>query len=193
MAGDSRSFRLFMDQYAQRLAAFVRRRVAADPATIEDIVQNTLIRAVRALPQYRGEASLYTWLCQVAHSEMRDQGRRERRRVSTTSLHADDVAGIVESLPDPSDCPGGLPATVEDETADAVITTLARIPPRYARVLEWKYGDDASVDEIGHLLGIGVTAAQSLLARARSAFREAWGHRSAKPVRTEADRARSSP
>jgi DNA-directed RNA polymerase specialized sigma24 family protein len=44
-------------------------------------------------------------------------------------------------------------------------------------VLEWKYGDEASVEEIGRLLGIGATAAQSLLARARSAFRETWEQR----------------
>ena len=171
--GDHRAFRRFMDRYAQRLAAFVARR-CGDSTAVEDLVQNTLIRAMRALAQYRAEASLYTWLCQVACSEMLDQRRRAQRRVPTVSLHHDEFAGVVEALPDPEGCPGGLPDSLP---GDAVLATLERLPRRYARVLEWKYGDEASVEEIGRLLGIGATAAQSLLARARSAFRETWEQR----------------
>jgi RNA polymerase sigma-70 factor (ECF subfamily) len=47
------------------------------------------------------------------------------------------------------------------------------LPSRYGDVLEWKYVDGKSVEEIGVALGIGHTAAQSLLARARVAFRGA--------------------
>ncbi len=191
VAGDARAFGRFMDLYAQRLAAFVRRRVAADGASIEDIVQNSLIRAVRALHQYRGEASLYTWLCQIACSEMLDERRRLRRRIPAVSLDVEGIAGMVAALPDPTDYPGGLPAATENPTTDAVITTLARIPLRYARVLEWKYGDEASVEDISGLLGIGVTAAQSLLARARAAFREAWLAQGEKPGALSLARARS--
>jgi Sigma-70, region 4. len=50
---------------------------------------------------------------------------------------------------------------------------LDRLPARYGDVLEWKYIEGRTVDEIGAALGIGHTAAQSLLARARAAFREA--------------------
>ena len=50
---------------------------------------------------------------------------------------------------------------------------LDRLPARYGDALEWKYVEGRSVEEIGAELGIGHTAAQSLLARARVAFREA--------------------
>jgi len=50
---------------------------------------------------------------------------------------------------------------------------LDRLPSRYGDVLEWKYVDGDSVEQIGERLGIGHTAAQSMLARARTAFREA--------------------
>jgi RNA polymerase sigma-70 factor (ECF subfamily) len=59
------------------------------------------------------------------------------------------------------------------ETARLVRSLLDRLPSRYGDVLEWKYVEGLSVDEIGAELGIGHTAAQSLLARARVAFREA--------------------
>ena len=49
---------------------------------------------------------------------------------------------------------------------------LDRLPGRYGDALEWKYIEGHSVEEIGQRLGIGHTAAQSLLARARVAFRD---------------------
>jgi RNA polymerase sigma-70 factor (ECF subfamily) len=48
------------------------------------------------------------------------------------------------------------------------------LPARYARALEWKYGDGFSVDEIARMLGLTTIAAQSLLARARVAFKQSW-------------------
>ncbi len=53
-----------------------------------------------------------------------------------------------------------------------VHSVLDRLPNRYGEALEWKYVEGRSVEEIGERLGIGHTAAQSLLARARVAFRE---------------------
>ena len=96
--GDPHTFRLFVDAYAQRLAAFVMRRTAADHASAEDVVQDTLIRAIRALPQYRGDASLFTWLCQICRSVIIDQHRKTVRRPQTVSLDAHPrIAALVEA------------------------------------------------------------------------------------------------
>jgi RNA polymerase sigma factor (sigma-70 family) len=56
----------------------------------------------------------------------------------------------------------------------AVIEALNALPERYALALEAKYGDGLSVDEIAAVLGVTPIAAQSLLARAREAFRDHW-------------------
>jgi RNA polymerase sigma-70 factor (ECF subfamily) len=61
----------------------------------------------------------------------------------------------------------------QSEVRQLVRTVLDRLPPRYGDALEMKYVEGLSVDEIGVQLGIGTTAAQSLLARARVAFRDA--------------------
>ncbi len=59
------------------------------------------------------------------------------------------------------------------EVGRLVQSVLDRLPARYGDALEWKYVEGHSVEEIGARLGIGHTAAQSLLARARVSFREA--------------------
>ena len=58
------------------------------------------------------------------------------------------------------------------ESARLVRVVLDRLPASYGDALEWKYIEGQSVETIGDRLGIGTTAAQSLLARARRAFRE---------------------
>ncbi len=58
------------------------------------------------------------------------------------------------------------------ELGRLVHAVLDRLPGRYGDALEWKYVEGRSVEEISERLGIGQTAAQSLLARARVAFRE---------------------
>jgi RNA polymerase sigma-70 factor (ECF subfamily) len=59
-----------------------------------------------------------------------------------------------------------------DEATRLVRVVLDRLPANYGDALEWKYLEGDSVESIGKRLGIGTVAAQSLLARARIAFRE---------------------
>jgi RNA polymerase sigma-70 factor (ECF subfamily) len=173
-AGDQRAFDEFFYSNAQRLAAFAARRSSLDPAAVEDIVQNTLVKAIRNLASYRGEAALFTWLSEICRNELADVYRKAARRPVHDSLDDPHAAQrLVAQLP-------GLPQHEPTAQVDswmlrgAVMRTLSALPERYARALEAKYGDGLSVDEVAHLLGVTATAAQSLLARARAAFQECW-------------------
>src|SRR3977135_1544332 len=75
-AGDQRAFDEFFSASAPRLVAFAARRSALDSASLEDIVQNTLIKAARNLASYRGEAALFTWLTQICRHELADGHRK---------------------------------------------------------------------------------------------------------------------
>ena len=70
LAGEQAAFERFFAAYARRLAAFIARRTPLQAAEIEDTVQTTLIKAIRNLRAYRGEAALYTWLCTICRSEL---------------------------------------------------------------------------------------------------------------------------
>ena len=145
-----------------------------EEAATREVVQATLAKAMHKLGGYRGEAALFSWVCQICRHEIVDRLRAEQRHTSHLVLIEDrpDLRAALESLeaPDEYDLIKGYERA---EVGRLVKGILDRLPGRYGDALEWKYVEGHSVEEIGVRLGIGHTAAQSLLARARVAFREA--------------------
>jgi RNA polymerase sigma-70 factor (ECF subfamily) len=174
LAGEQAAFERFFAAYARRLAAFIARRTPLQAAEIEDTVQTTLIKAIRNLRAYRGEAALYTWLCTICRSELADARRKAARQPPHQSTDSDSSAQawLLELAAPVTDEPHT--ATERAAHGDAVVAVLTALPERYALALEWKYGDGFSVEEIAGMLDLTVAAAQSLLARARNEFKQRW-------------------
>src|ERR1700731_3726346 len=70
----------------------------ARPASLEDIVQSALIKAVRHLASYRGEAALFTWLTEICRNELSDEHRRANRRPAHISLDEPEAAHRWEEI-----------------------------------------------------------------------------------------------
>ncbi len=173
LAGDERAFTTFFETYFPRVYRFALPRMNRNADAAKDVVQSTLIKAMRAIGDWRGEATLFTWLCQICRRQIADHVRSQRRHTSNVVLidDSDEVRAALESIEAPvTDDP--LHGADRAELARLVHAVLDRLPHRYGEALEWKYVEGRSVEEIGERLGIGQTAAQSLLARARIAFRE---------------------
>lgn len=173
LAGDERAFSTFFNDYFPRIYRFALPRVNRDADLAKDVVQGTLIKAVRGLKGFRGDSALFTWLCQICRREIVDQLRKQRRRSDQVVLIDDspEIRAVLESIEAPSSTE---PMSRQDaaELQRIVHAVLDRLPARYGEALELKYIEGRSVEEIGDRLGIGHTAAQSLLARARVAFRD---------------------
>jgi len=173
LAGEERAFTAFFETYFPRIYRFALPRLGRNEDVAKDVVQATLIKAMRKLGDYRGEAALFTWLCQICRREIADHVRSQRRRADKVVLIEDseEVRAALESIEAPA---GDDPLRRADsaELKRLVHAVLDRLPNRYGEALEWKYVEGRSVEEIGDRLGIGHTAAQSLLARARVAFRD---------------------
>lgn len=173
-AGDRKAFDAFFREYFPRLYRFTLTRIGSDESLAEEIVQRTLILAMRKMGNYRGEAMLFTWLCQICRNEMaavyRQRGLEAERQVPLEDNPA--VQAALESL----SAEGATPETQHssDELARFVRVTLEYLPAKYATALEMKYIQGCSVEEIGAELEISGKAAESVLTRARAAFKEGF-------------------
>jgi RNA polymerase sigma-70 factor (ECF subfamily) len=173
LGGDEGAFKELFDRFFPRLYRFVLARVGNDPDTARDIVQQTFCNAIGQLDSYRGEAALYTWFCQICRNVLADHFRSKGRAGNVTLIEDHpDARAILESLAGPvSDEPET--GVWRDQLHRIVEATLDSLPGRYGEVLEWKYIDGLSVAEIASRLAVGPKAAESLLTRAREAFRDA--------------------
>lgn len=175
LRGDARAFEYFFNEYYPKLYRFVKRRMPQDAAAAEDIAQGTLCRALESLRSYRGEAALFTWLCTLCRREMSARWDENRAWSAAPRLAEDDPAirAALESLlarehTDP------LRAADREQVRESILAALDYLPAPYGDILEWKYLRDLSMGEIARRLGRSPKAVESLLTRARDAFRESF-------------------
>jgi len=175
-AGEEQAFEEFFEGYFPALYRFVLARCGRDASAAEEIVQAALCRAVAKLETYRGEAMLFTWLCTFCRHEVSAYYRREQRSGPPHALVEDapEVRAALESLAH-EDAWRAAEDGRRDEVARLVQVTLDHLPLHYGRVLEWKYLEGLPVKEIAQRLQVGLKAAESLLTRAREAFRDGFG------------------
>ncbi len=171
-AGDEAAFDRFFEENFPRLYRFALARLNQDADAAEDVVQVTLCKAVAGLRGYRFESALFTWLCTICRHEIAAHHERQGRRPEPVSLVEDSprVRAALESLAAAGE---GDPERQmhRRDVARLVQVTLDALPASYGDALEWKYVHGLSVKEIAERLDLGIKAAESLLTRAREAFR----------------------
>jgi RNA polymerase sigma-70 factor, ECF subfamily len=172
LAGDERAFEAFFNAYFPRVYRFALPRLNGDVDATREVVQATLEKAIRKLEGFRGESGLFTWICQICRNEIVDYIRATRRMRHVVLIDDEpELRAVIESLEAPEEFDLAK-SYGRAEAARIVRVVLDRLPSSYGDALEWKYIEGQSVEDIGKRLGIGTIAAQSLLARARRAFRE---------------------
>ena len=174
LAGDERAFRQLFDSFFPRLYRFALVRLRGDHDAADEVVQRTFCKAIERLDTYRGEAALYTWFCQICRNTLIDHCRRRGAdaRHLTSLEDVPDLRAVLEAITAPA---VEQPEVVawQDDMRRLIQATVDVLPARYGDVLEWKYIDGLPVQEIAQRLAIGPKAAESLLTRAREAFRAA--------------------
>jgi RNA polymerase sigma-70 factor (ECF subfamily) len=173
LAGDERAFEAFFDAYFARVYRFALPRLNGDVEAAQEVVLSALTKAMRNLPDFRGDSALFTWICQICRHEVVDHIRARRRSRHVVLIDDQpELRQAIESIEAPEEY-DLVKNYGQAETGRLVRVVLDRLPNTYGDALEWKYIEGESVEVIGERLGIGTIAAQSLLARARIAFREA--------------------
>jgi RNA polymerase sigma-70 factor (ECF subfamily) len=172
LAGNEAAFDEFFDGYFPALYRFALSRMGRDEDGAEEVAQAALCKIVRKLSTYRGEASLFSWMCTFCRHEISAWYRRRGREPRAADLLEDEpsLQAALDSLA--MDAEGPVDDLQRREVAQLIRSMLDRLPPHYGNALEWKYLDGLSVAEIADRLNLGLKAAESLLTRARRAFRD---------------------
>jgi RNA polymerase sigma-70 factor (ECF subfamily) len=159
LAGDERAWRAWYDATFAPLDAYVLWRCAGLRDVADEVVQETWLTAVRRIRDFDpGRGRFLAWLCGIAANVL----RRHFRRRAPQPLAGDDH-------PAPPD-----PGPERREEAEQIARALARLPSRYEAALRAKYLDRLGVETIARDWGETPKAVESLLSRARQAFRAAY-------------------
>ena len=157
--GDPDAVRRLLDEVAPVVHGYLYARVGGDRTGAEDLLQETLLEAVRSASSYRGEAALSTWLCAIARRRLARHYEQERR--------AEAARSGLRAVPGG----GGEGAAEALERRDEVVRALGRLPVTHRQVLVLKYLDGLPVEQIAAELGRTRVQVQSLLQRARDGLR----------------------
>jgi RNA polymerase sigma-70 factor (ECF subfamily) len=166
---NARCIEALLARYEEKIRACAWRMVG-DPNEIEDLTQETLLRVLRSLPAFKGEASAATWVYRIAHNTCVDAHRRRAARPQTTPLEfGDERIGPNQWAGDETD-----PALLlEDAVAECFVEHALRgLPADYARIASLRLLDGLPNEEIAVRLGTSVDSVKSKLKRARAQLRE---------------------
>jgi RNA polymerase sigma-70 factor (ECF subfamily) len=164
LAGDTAAWRGWYARHFDRLAGYVRWRCGGLPDLADDVLQDTWLTAVRRLRTFDpARGTFFDFLCGVASNVARNAVRGRRRS-----------ARRVRSLADHDDPPAPTVDRAATEKAERVAAALAALPDHYEAVMRAKYLDRQTVEQIAAAWGDTPKAVESLLTRARQAFREAY-------------------
>jgi RNA polymerase sigma-70 factor (ECF subfamily) len=162
LAGDEDAWRAWYDEAYPELYRYVLWRCGGLRDCAEEVVQETWLTAVRRVRTFDPAAgSFVAWLRGIAANLLRNHFRRRRHH------------RIEPLAADPLDAGPEL-ARQERHRAEAVARALAALPARYEDVLRAKYLEGRSVADIAATWAESAKAVESLLSRARQAFREAY-------------------
>ena len=173
IAQDQKAVKKLYQKYQPRLLNFILKKVKMHEDA-EEILQETMISTIDSLPLFRGNCSLYTFLCSIAKHEIADFYRRKKIKTLLFSRFPqleDIVKNIASQVLSPER------AFEEKELKREVIKTLRSLSEGHSRILRLKYIDGLSYRDIANKLKKSVKAVESKLARAREAFAQIWKSR----------------
>lgn len=172
--GDSRAF----DRLVHRYQAQVYRamtRACANPDLAADVLQEAMIRAFRALPQFRGDASFATWLYRIARN-LCVRKQQQMTAYPTISLdqpmgEGEDASALIGQMIDFS-AENPQQVVLDEELRQKVKEAVDKLPPNLREVLILRDMEDLSNQETAERTGLTVAAVKARLHRARALLRQ---------------------
>lgn len=168
--GDKKAFDILVLKYQQRVMNILSRFVR-DPSEVQDLAQETFIKAYRALATFRGDSAFYTWVYRIAINTAKNfivaQGRRPPRD-DVEASEAEQYAGS-EGLHEHASPERVL---LKNEIAEMVFSTIDELPDDLKMAITLREIEGLSYDEIAETMSCPIGTVRSRIFRAREAIDE---------------------
>ncbi len=169
--GEKQAFNLLVTKYQYRIKHLISRFIK-DPMEQEDIVQESFIKAYRAIGHFRGESAFYTWLYRIAVNTAKNfivaSGRRPPAQdiAADSAMHADYSDRLTE-MNSPEEILQG------DELVKVIKDTIAGLPEELRVAIQLREFDGLTYEDIAAALGCPIGTVRSRIFRAREAISQA--------------------
>ena len=169
--GDKQAFNLLVQKYQYRIKHLVSRFIK-DQVEQEDIVQESFIKAYRAISRFRGESAFYTWLYRISVNTAKNYLVASGRRPPTQDVDMDDVVhmrgadGLVEiNAPDL--------ILENDQLVAAVKRAISSLPAELKEAIQLRELEGLSYEDIAEVMECPIGTVRSRIFRAREAIEQA--------------------
>ncbi|MGN5536485.1 RNA polymerase sigma factor RpoE [Alcaligenes sp. Lyrl_28] len=167
--GDKRAFDLLVLKYQRKIMRLLSRMVR-DPSEIEDVAQETFIKAYRALPQFRGESAFYTWLYRIAINTARNWQASAARRPNTLQNVETEEGETFDRIDNLSDIGTPESMMVSRQIAETVNTAIQALPEELRTAIVLREIEGMSYEDIAHTMDCPIGTVRSRIFRARDAI-----------------------
>ncbi|HQT80897.1 MAG TPA: RNA polymerase sigma factor RpoE [Ferrovaceae bacterium] len=169
--GDKRAFEMLVVKYQRKLARLISRLVR-DPGEVEDVTQESFIKAYRALSSFRGDSAFYTWLYRIGINTAKNYLVSMGRRAPTSTLLDNDEAenyGESDLLKDVNTPEAEL---MSRQIAETVNNSMEALPEELRTAIRLREIEGLSYEEIASIMSCPIGTVRSRIFRAREAIAE---------------------
>jgi RNA polymerase sigma-70 factor, ECF subfamily len=165
-SGDDDAFRVLFETHKDRVYS-IALRYAGDSAAAMDIAQDTFVKLLSNIQQFRGDSSFESWLYRMVVNSCLDYHRKRRRFLPLM----DEALDVFRSSKE-----GALSEMLREEQAERVQQVVAQLPEEQRIVVVLRYTEGRSYEEIADLLGCRRGTVASRLNRAHKALERRLSH-----------------
>ena len=163
LATDSSSFDKLVEQHRTQVGGLCYRLLGWN-AEIEDVVQDVFLAVLKALPSFRGQSSISTWITRIAINACRAHSRKRSLRLRLFNRASRGREPPLERAT--------AEGMLERERAARVRTAIRKLPVKYREVVVLKYLEELTVPEIAEVLDLNAGAIEVRLNRARKRMKK---------------------
>ena len=164
--GDTKAFEMLVVKYNRRLGRLLSRFIK-DEHEVNDVVQESFIKAYRALPNFRGDSAFYTWLYRISINTAKNflANNNKRPIMSSDITNGDgEVMDVVEQVADNLTPEAEL---MNKQILQTVESAVAKLPEDLRRAITLREMDGLSYEEIAEVMQCPIGTVRSRIFRAR--------------------------